>query len=190
MFSTVFKSVLEYFRAKLNEFLAARALSFLRMFAPEIHSKAIKEEVEEELDPDVAAYRDYVNAQIFETYEDNDLEIDVDEIVFHRESVNIDDPRISEEQREAIREAIREYGIEGDVNFDIPDNGEEFYNFNPAAGDRIIFAVTPWGEVISSLFSQENMDMAHEVSKIENKEIDDVILEVMAERYNIANDME
>lgn len=148
---------------------------------------------------EIEAYRQYVEGQIFEGYEDfggrdlDDWQENLEGTHFDSESVGLDDPRISDDQREAILEEIRRQGlpVEGAM-FDMTSERaqEDFYKFNPAVGDRLVFAVTPWGEVISSRFSSEHMEMAVEISRIEKKPIDDVIMEIMAERYNIANGLE
>ena len=150
---------------------------------------------------EIREYQEYINSQLFSQNDEAEnywAAVDEDELLeeggdFFSESVHINDPRITDEQREAIMREIERHGIDpSNVNFDVSAQAaqEEFYNFNPVMGDRIIFAVTPWGEVISSMFSEDHMRMAYEVSEIEDKPVDDIILEVMAERYNIAKGLE
>ena len=202
------KALFLYLLKEIAEAVDRFILAFYEMLGEE---KDMEEEEEEEIDPELKEYQEYINNQIFDQYSNlsDDTEnywdqyqnipggegvIDEgqDRADYFSESVNINDPRITDEQRQAIMEEIEKYGIDvSNVNFDV-DNAaaEDFYKFNPTVGDRLIFAVTPWGEVISSLFTQDNMQMAYEVAEMEGKPVDDVVLEVMAERYNIANGLE
>ena len=55
----------------------------------------------------------------------------------------------------------------------------------PKFEGRIIHVLAPWGELIATYFSAEQWEMLHQVAEMAEEELDEVIVQTVAERYKL-----